>query len=89
MDNIINNFTNETIKLVYKECKKRKNKKKIIYITKLLTSTIFQYVKPYLYTILAILIIMFFMNVFQFIYYIKYNIKLNKIDVLTNIDMSK
>jgi hypothetical protein len=89
MDDIVNNLTNETIKLIYTECKKRKNKKKIKYITNLFTSTIFGYIQPYLYTILAILIIMFFMNVFQFVYYIKYNTKLNKIDALTNMDMSK
>lgn len=68
---IIEDFTKETIDLIYYQTKKKNNKKKIKYVIDTLTSMLLANIHPYLYTILAILIVMFLMNCFQFFYYVK------------------
>lgn len=68
---IVSDITKETLTLLYNESKKKHNKKKITYIINLIVSIALEKIQPYLYAIMAILIIMFLMNMFQFIYYIK------------------
>lgn len=69
---ILGNITNELIEYVYRQTIKRKNAKKLKYIINILSDLAFSDLKPYLYTILAILILMFLMNCFNFYYVIKY-----------------
>lgn len=68
---MIKDLTTETINLISKEFDKTHNKQHLNKIINHITNIAFQYIKPYLYTIMAILIILFIMNCFQFYYYIK------------------
>lgn len=74
MNTIFSDITKETLTIIYNESKKKQNKQKITYIINLLVSIALEKIQPYLYAIMAILIIMFLMNIFQFVYYIKYKI---------------
>jgi hypothetical protein len=71
MNTLIGDLTSETISFIYKECEKDKNKKRLSIITDNLTEIILKKIQPYLYTIMAILILLFLINFFQFYYYIK------------------
>lgn len=69
---ILKNFTTELIDIIYIECKRKKNRKKINQIISYMTTSVLQNIQPYLMLIIALLVIMFLMNCFQFYYYIKY-----------------
>jgi hypothetical protein len=69
---MIGDLTNEAIHIMYKELQKDKNKQKISFVLKYVSNMIFTDIVPYMYAIIAILLIMFLMNVFQFYYYVKY-----------------
>lgn len=71
MTSLLSDLTKDTITLLYNETKKNHNKKKITYMINLLVSIALEKIQPYLYAIMAILVIMFLMNIFQFVYYIK------------------
>ena len=71
VNSIIGDITRECIDFIYMQIKRKKNKQRIKFIIENLTSIVFENIQPYLYTILAVLIIMFLMNLFQFYYYIK------------------
>jgi hypothetical protein len=77
INSLVGDLTHEIIEYIYLQTKRKSNKKKIKYILNILTSIAFGDVKPYLYTILAILILMFLMNCFSFYYYIKLFVKSN------------
>lgn len=68
-------LVNELIEICYVQLKLPKNKKKIRYFKALVSNFIFSRLQPYLYTILAVLVLMFLMNCFQFYYYIKLFLK--------------
>lgn len=72
---MLGDVTRECINLIYDECNKKQNKKKIQYTINCLTEILLCNIRPYLYTILAILLTMFFMNCFQFYYYIRMFLK--------------
>ena len=78
INSLVGDLTREIIDFIYSQTKKKNNKKKIKYIIDTLTKLLFHDIQPYLYTILAMLFIMFIINCFQFYYYIKLNIN-NKI----------
>jgi hypothetical protein len=71
MKSIIGDLTTETISLIFRECEKDKNKRRLSNIINNIINIAFENIKPYLYTIMAILILLFIMNCFQFYYYIK------------------
>jgi hypothetical protein len=71
MNTLIGDLTNETISFIYKACEKDKNKKRLSIIMNNITEIALKKIEPYLYTIMAILILLFLMNFFQFYYYIK------------------
>jgi len=71
MKSIIGDLTTETISIIFKECEKDKNKRRLSNIFNNIINIAFENIKPYLYTIMAILILLFVMNCFQFYYYIK------------------
>jgi hypothetical protein len=73
MNSIVSDMTNDVLSLAWKELSKKKNQNKINKIINIITSLAIKNIQPYLYVIIAILIIMFFMNCFQFYYYLKHN----------------
>ena len=83
---MIEDLTTETINFLYKEFDKSHNKKQINKIINHITTIAFDYIKPYLYTIMAILITLFIMNCFQFYYYIKLIILRDKTLLTINLD---
>jgi hypothetical protein len=85
MNSIISDLTSDTISIIFKECEKSKNKKRLRYIINTIINIAFHNIKPYLYTIMAILVLLFIMNLFQFYYYIKLFITNSNIQNL-NID---
>lgn len=74
---IVKNITEEIIDFFYLEIHKKKNKRKLKYILDISTNLLFSNFKPYFYTILAILILMFSMNIMNFYYYIRLFVKSN------------
>lgn len=78
MTSIIGDITNECITMVYTLIKKNKNKKKIKFILDTMINLLFDDLKPFLYTIMGILILIFIMNCTQFIYYIAVSKRLIK-----------
>ena len=81
MKSVVQDLTSETIGLIYKECSKEKNKHKIQNILNNIIEYTFENIKPYLYTIMAILILLFLINTFQFYYYIKLFTTNNKLNI--------
>ena len=68
---LIGDITNECIDFIYHETQKTKNKKKLKNIMNIILDVLFSDIKPYLYTILGILVLIFLINFVQFYYYIK------------------
>jgi hypothetical protein len=87
VNSLFGDITHEIIEFIYNQTKKKSNKRKIKYVIDSLTSIIFSDVKPYLYTILAILILMFLMNCFSFYYYIRLFAKTNPHFKVSTIDL--
>lgn len=85
MNTLVGDLTSETISFIYKECEKDKNKKRLSIILDNVTEFILKKIQPYLYTIMAILILLFLINFFQFYYYIKLFI-LNNNKSISDID---
>jgi len=79
VNSIAEDLTNETINFIYMQIKRKKNKQKIKYVINYITNLLLDEIKPYLLTTLAVLILMFIMNISQFYYYIKYSLT-NHID---------
>lgn len=71
INSLFGDITSEIIDYIYKQSCKNKNKAKLKYIIDTCTEIAFKDVKPYLYTILIILILMFLTNCWTFYYYIK------------------
>jgi hypothetical protein len=74
-NSLVADLTRETIDFIYTQTRRKKNKQKIQYIMNYLTNLIFSDLQPYLYTILAVLILMFLINLFQFYYYVRLFLK--------------
>lgn len=85
MNSIIGDLTTETISLVYKECEKDKNKRRLTKIMNRVINIALEHINPYLYTIIIILILLFLINCVQFYYYMKILI-INKEITSINID---
>jgi Na+/pantothenate symporter len=77
INSLVGDVTSEIIEYIYLQAQKKKNKRKLKYIYDTVISILFSDLKPYLYTILAILILMFIMNCFSFYYYIRLFIESN------------
>lgn len=71
MDSIFTELASDALNILYKESKRKKNQKRITYIVDTLASLAIRRIQPYMYAIMAILIVMFLMNCFQFWYYVK------------------
>ena len=89
MKSIITDLTKDTVNLILNECQKDENKQRLKSITNDILKVAINLVQPYLYTIIAILILLFIMNCFQFYYYIKLfistreNLELQLDDIIT------
>lgn len=68
---MLTDITRDVIQMLYAECKKRNNEKRLRYVMRYLSSIALGYISPYFYAIMAILVIMFLMNFVQFFYYFK------------------
>lgn len=88
MKSVIGDLTSETIGIIFKECEKEKNKRRIETVTNNIINIAFDNIKPYLYTIMAILVILFLINCFQFYYYVKLFITNSKITTDINKNIS-
>ncbi len=71
MNSLLSALTSETLTFLYKEARRDKNQKKLSFIINTLINIAMQRIQVYMYAIMAILIILFLMNCFQFFYYIK------------------
>lgn len=76
--NIFGNLTKQTLSLLYLELNKPVNKRKLTSIIEILLKSALSYLTPYLYAIMAILVILFLMNCFQFMYYTRIVTSLHK-----------
>lgn len=72
MGTFIEKIVQDGCQLAVKELSRTKNKKMIKNITNKIISYIFQHVGIYLYTIIAVLILLFILNLVQFFFYIAY-----------------
>lgn len=77
MDSFIGDILKDTLNYIYRESRKKRNQKKISLIIDIITKIAVEKIQPYMYAIIAILIILFLMNCFQFYYYIKMVMILN------------
>lgn len=71
MNNVIDDIFKEIIKILYNVSTNKKTKKRLEIILKEFKLLILNEIGPYLYTIMAILILMLIINFFQFYYYLK------------------
>lgn len=68
---LIRDLTSEVLRLVHTETKKKRNRKRVEQIVRYVKTMVLGNVQHYLYAIMAMLILMFLMNCFQFYYYVK------------------
>ncbi len=71
IDSLIGDVTNETLSYMFKQIKRKRNQKRIAYIVDFIMGLAIKRIQPYMYAIMAILIVLFAMNCFQFYYYIR------------------
>ena len=69
---LVSDLTSETLKYVYKEFNRPNNRKRLRFMIDTITNMAIGRIQPYMYAIMAILIIMFLLNCFQFYYYLKF-----------------
>jgi hypothetical protein len=67
---ILEDVFDDLVNHVYSQIKKNKNKKKIKFMLETITSHVFEDINPYLYTIIAIIVLTFLMNCIVFYWYI-------------------
>lgn len=78
MTHFLGNITKQSINLIYNEIKKPCNKKKLTSVVEIILKSALSYLTPYLYAIIAILVVLFLMNCFQFFYYTRIVLQLNE-----------
>ena len=69
---LVSDLTGEVLRYAYKEINRPNNRKRLAFIIDTVTNMAIGRIQPYLYAIMAILVIMFLLNCFQFYYYLKY-----------------
>lgn len=70
-DNLIDIITNDTLRYIYKQILKKKNKQKLEIILKMVINIALKQINPYLYTIIILLLVILVVNSIQFCYYVK------------------
>jgi hypothetical protein len=71
MNSVLGSLTNETLSFLYKETRRKKNQKRISFVINTLIDIAIKRIQPYMYAIMAVLVVLFLMNCFQFLYYIR------------------
>lgn len=71
-DSVFGDLTHDLIGYCYKQFLKERNQNKINHVIDILANMAIRRIQPYMYAIMAILIILFLMNCFQFYYYVKF-----------------
>jgi hypothetical protein len=79
---ILGQVTMDIFNKIYHEVKKPKNKDKLYELTGLLLDSLLQQIKPYFYTLIVMLFIMFTMNCVQFYYYVKMAATTPNVDIM-------
>lgn len=82
MTSFSSDLTRQAIHCLQKEVNRKSTQKKIRNVVDIITAFAIMKLQPYLYAIIAILLIMFLMNCFQFYYYLKI-VMLNKTQNMT------
>ncbi|NBU34024.1 hypothetical protein EB077_03580 [bacterium] len=65
---IVDSLCSNLVDYSYTELKKQKNKEKLKYIVDMITSYALRAIRPYLYTIVILLVVMFIVNAVHFYY---------------------
>jgi uncharacterized membrane protein YukC len=78
MDSLLSDFTKDTLDFIYQESQKPPNKEKIVHIINMLMECAFSKIQPFMYLIIGILIVLILLNFFQFYYYLKIVLSLQK-----------
>jgi flagellar biosynthesis protein FlhB len=84
---MLSDITNELIKSIYLELKKKKNKQRLEVIISEISSLLFKTLHPYIIGVLVMLIILFIMNVMQFYFYLTFrqsNLDYSKLHMINN-----
>lgn len=71
MKSIVDDLCDQVVDYSFVEIQKKKNKEKIKFIVDTITSYALKAIRPYLYTIMMLLIVMFFINAIHFYYYLR------------------
>jgi len=86
---LVKDLTSDVIKYIHKESTKVSNRKRIHDILNMVITIALEKIQPYLYAIMALLVIMFLINCFQFYYYIAYIVNVRYInDLHKNLELS-
>ncbi|NBO98889.1 MAG: hypothetical protein EBU90_02005 [Proteobacteria bacterium] len=70
MKSLVDDLCDQVVQYSFIEIQKKKNKEKIKFIVDTITSYALKAIRPYLYTIMILLIVMFFINAIHFYYYL-------------------
>lgn len=81
LEPLVGDLTHDIIKYVYKISNKKSNKKRINELLNMVIYMAIEQIQPYLYAIMALLIVMFLINCFQFYYYIAYIVGIGKLTI--------
>ena len=71
MKSLVDDLCDQVVEYSFIEIQKKKNKEKIKFIVDTITSYALKAIRPYLYTIMILLIVMFFINAVHFYYYLR------------------
>ena len=72
MKSVFDDISTQIIEYSFSEFTKKKNQKKIESIVNKISFYAFRNIKPYLYTIITLLIVIFIINCLQFYYYLSH-----------------
>jgi len=75
---IFSDLASDAFNIIYKESKRKKNQKLINNIIDNIATLGIRRIQPYMYAIMALLILLFLMNCFQFWYYVKHLLHVHK-----------
>jgi hypothetical protein len=72
MTSLVSDITQEALRYAYNQFQKKSNQRRISIMIDVVSNMAIRRIQPYMYAIMAILIIMFLLNCFQFYYYLRY-----------------
>lgn len=69
---LVGDLTGDVLKYAFKEFNRPNNRKRLEFVIDTVTDMAIRRIQPYMYAIMAILLVVFLFNCFQFYYYLKY-----------------